>query len=658
MTQDEASDIPQRTFKDCLVYLFLLGLIVRTVFLAWQVHTPAFGVPTLDQKYYDTVARMMLGGEDLHLLHGLRPLLYPMFLAVSYQAGGARGIDLAVALQHLFGVLTGVLVAVLGARLFRRRLSGLAGGTLYLLAPVPLFFEGELLVESSYVLLICLNLLLILRAIDAAGGRAGLWWPLCGALTALAAQERSNILVLMAVYPLLAVRGWRRSRQGGALWPLLGLLGGLAMAIPWGFVNKMQSGHFMLMSSEGGENLYLGNQRGSDGITRGLDRYVNYNDRYEDPGEVWTREEYAAAMRAQGRQPDPNPMAVSHYWMGRALEEIKADPPAWLRLMAKKCWILLWNAEVPNNKSFAFQQAGCVWLRLLPVRWVVLLMLAPAGIWAAARRGNRDALWVLLFFAAIYSAVNVAFFVIDRYRYPIWPVMAAFAGGGLAVFIQTLRHRLWRQALGLAAGMGLMAAISLPNWFGAKLPSFQLDYRLRSIAWYEKGNLQEALRDIDRCLELGPDDTAALHHRGNILLGLDRFKEARQDYERTLKFISGDGGLWNNYGAALDGLGLTNEALQAYRRATQCRPPSENAFLRLALELIHRGRLEEAAQALEQLEKLDPRPNPMALAVRSVLARQRGQATQADALERQARALDADAAGWAMKQATNKAPSK
>src|SRR5271170_3367449 len=157
-------DISAGVFKNYLVYLFVLGLIVRAGFLVEHARTPSFGVLTLDQKYYDTVARMLLAGEDLHPLHGFRPLLYPMFLAVCYKLGGAHGIDLAVAAQHLLGVLTGVLVALLGARLFRHRLSGLAGGVLYMLAPVPLHFEGELLVESSYIFLICLGLLLILRA--------------------------------------------------------------------------------------------------------------------------------------------------------------------------------------------------------------------------------------------------------------------------------------------------------------------------------------------------------------------------------------------------------------------------------------------------------------------------------------------------------------
>ena len=654
MTNDEGRDISAALFNKCLVGLFLLGLIVRLGFLVEHAHSPSFGVLTMDQKYYDTAARMLLAGEDLHQLHGFRQLLYPMFVAVCYKAGGSHGIDLAMALQHLLGIFTGVLVALLGARLFRRRLSGLAGGVLYLLAPVPLYFEGELLVESSYVFLICVGLWLMLRAADAAGRKAGLLWLLCGAWTVLTAQERANVLVFMAVYPLLAGWQWWRSRQRGALWPLLGLIGGLAMAVPWGFVNKMQSDHFQVMPSAGGVNLYLGNQRGADGIKVALDRYVSYKDGYEDPVEVWAREEYVAALRAQGRPAEATPMAISQYWTRRTISEIKADPASWLRLMVKKCWVMLWNAEVPHLKSLAFLQTEFAWLRLLPVRWVVLLMLAPAGIWAAAKSGNRVALLILLAGGFLYFfAADFVFFVSDRFRYPLWPVMAVFAGGGLNAFGEALRGRQWSRALCLAASMALMASLSLPNWYGVKLPSFSIDYRLRSIAWYEKGHFPEALRDIDRSLALDPRDMGSRLQRGNVLLALGRFEEARQQYESTFKFTSEDGGLWNNYAVALDGLGRTNEAFQAYRRATECQPPSKSAFLGMAFEQLRFSRFNDAAATLDQLEKLEPGPDAVALAIRSVVARQRGDAARADALERQARALDAGAAEWALARATH-----
>ena len=125
------------------------------------------------------------------------------------------------------------------------------------------------------------------------------------------------------------------------------------------------------------------------------------------------------------------------------MEEIEAAPSAWVRLMARKCWLMLWNTEVPNMKSFAFLQMDFFWLRVLPVRWFVLLMFAPAGIWAAAKWGNRGSLFVLLAFILLYSATNIIFFVCDRYRYPVWPAMAGIAAGGWSR---------WRKWCGIANG--------------------------------------------------------------------------------------------------------------------------------------------------------------------------------------------------------------
>jgi Flp pilus assembly protein TadD len=122
--------------------------------------------------------------------------------------------------------------------------------------------------------------------------------------------------------------------------------------------------------------------------------------------------------------------------------------------------------------------------------------------------------------------------------------------------------------------------------------------------------------------------------------------------------IPEDAGVWNNYGVALEGLGRTNEALQAYRRATECKPPSESAFLGVAFLQIKSGRLDDAASALDQLAKLEHHPNALALALRSVLARERGDAAKAGALEQQARALDQAAAEWAIERATNKGRAK
>ncbi|HZR19389.1 MAG TPA: tetratricopeptide repeat protein [Verrucomicrobiae bacterium] len=648
-------DIPELWFRKGLLALALVGLVIRLGFFVEHARSPSFGVPTLDQTYYDTVARMLLAGDDLHALHGFRPLLYPLFLAFWYKLGGSAGIDLALSAQHGLGVATGLIVAVLGARVFKNRLCGLAGGALYLLAPVPLYFEGELLIEPSYIFLIFAGLLLIVFAAETEGRKGMLLWAAAGAVTVLTSQARANIIVFLAVYPLFAFWRWRQRRDPRAAFsPLLGLAGALAMAIPWGWVNMKQMDHFHLLPNAGGVAFYCGNKRTADGMMPQQDRRITSGERYEDSIEVWARQEYERAMREQGRQPDTDPMAISKYWTSQTLREIRTAPAAWLGLVAKKCWLTLWNAEIPNNKAFAFLQQEFVWLRLLPVRWVVLLMLAPIGIWAAAKWGNRDELFVVLVYAGLYSAANVAFFICDRYRYPVWPALAVLAGGGLIKIVQLVQRRALGDLAWVGATMTLMAVLSLHNWFGAQLPSFARDYLFRSLAYYQKGQFQPALADIDQSVKLDPLDGNALEHRANVLFALDRLDDARQAYEQTLQIIPEEASAWNNLGTTLDHLGRTDEALNAFRRAIGCAPPSKNAFLGMAFIQIRTGRLTDAAATLDQADKLGNTASPAILATRSVLERRRGNIAHADELELQARQLDPDTTAWATNAASQR----
>jgi Tfp pilus assembly protein PilF len=642
-------DLSPEQFKKSLVLLFLFGLIIRVGFFIEHSHLASFGVLTLDQKYYDAVAKMLRMGIDLHELRGFRPLLYPMFLAALYKIGGAWGIPLTIAVQHLLGVATGLLAALIGSRLFGLRLAGLLGGILFLLAPVPLYFEGEVLIEPSYTFLIYTALLVHFWAADCTGYKSALLWFLAGALISLAAQARPNILIFLAVYPLLAA--WLcccRSRGAASVAPLVGLAGAFAMAVLWGFVNLKQADHFHLLPNAGGINLYVGNRRGADGVTPAQARRVSYGERYQDPVEVWALEEYQAAMAAKGRAPETDPAAISSYWVHRTLDEIQAAPVQWLRLMFRKCWLTVWNTEIPNNKAFAFLQQESIWLRLLPVRWVVLFALMPLGIWAAFKRAERLPLLIVLIFISFYLAGNLAFTPCDRYRYPVWPAMAALAGGGLLAFIRTLQLRDARAAMVMTSSMVLMMGICLPNWCGVRLPSFARDYLFRSIAWYEKGRLPEALSDVERSVDLDPSDPTALQQRGNVLAGLNRLADARASFEAALKLSPEESPTWNNLGAIYEQLGDTNSALRAFGMAIKCKSPSRNAFLSLACLQLRVGDYKEAEITLDQLEQQNRGLDAPLLAIRSVLARRLGDPDQANKFEAEARALDANAADWVL----------
>src|SRR5207249_3038671 len=113
-------------------------------------------------------------------------------------------------------------------------------------------------------------------------------------------------------------------------------------------------------------------------------------------------------------------------------------------------------------------------------------------------------------------------------------------------------------------------------------PNFARDYQFRSFAWYETGHFPQALEDINRSIELDPADVTSLNQRANVLLALNRFDEARDALEQIVKMRPEESGPWNNLGISLDSLGRPEEALRAFRSGTECKPPSENAFLGMA----------------------------------------------------------------------------
>ena len=197
----ELRDVSLEGFKQGLGYLLIAGLLVRLFYFFDHGTSPYFAVPLLDQIYYDMVARLLNDGGDLSALAGFRPMLYPYFLGVIYWIGGESGMILAMLAQHALGIGTAILVALIGARLFRNHLCGLAGGFLYLLAGPPLYFEGELLITSSYTFLIIVTLYLHMRAVEAGPRQAWWLWILCGALTALTAQARANMLIFLGIFP-------------------------------------------------------------------------------------------------------------------------------------------------------------------------------------------------------------------------------------------------------------------------------------------------------------------------------------------------------------------------------------------------------------------------------------------------------------------------
>jgi tetratricopeptide (TPR) repeat protein len=545
-----------------LAIVALAAAAVRLAYLAAHARSPFFTVPVLDARWFHEAASAIAGGVPYAgLATGFRGALYPLLLALPYRLAGDLGIVLAQLAQHAAGVATAVAVAALARTIFGDGRAALAAGLLYAVAPVPLFFEGELLAESLYLLCGVLLLLRIARSTAESPARP-LAFASAGALLAVAAQLRPTAWLLLAALPWIGARAGRARRAAA-------LAGSFALAtLLLAAAQAPLSAGFRLLPASSGINLYLGNRRGADGLVPRPEVALTHGESYRDSVELYAEVGFAGAGGPGGAS------ARDAFWRDRTLAEWRADPGGRLALLGRKTLVTIWNGEVQNNRDFAFAaREETPLLAWLPARFAPLFALALLGLATAPRSPARDA---TVAFAALHAAGVVLFFVADRYRLPLYVPLAALAGGGVGALVERAPVATrWRRMALLVAG----ALLSSVDWSGARreLPGPERDLYFRSIAHAELGDFEAALADARRAASLVPGDAYAHLQAATAAFALDRLDEAEIALAAAARLAPREPRVLNLAGLILERRGDAVRACEQFRRAIEIAPGFEPA---------------------------------------------------------------------------------
>jgi Flp pilus assembly protein TadD len=589
----------------------LIALIVRIVH-GWQMRgTPFFAALMGDARGYDVWAQQIAAGEWIGKDVFYQAPLYPYFLGVVYSVFGH---DLLVVriIQAIVGSLSCALVGYAGSRLLGVRAGLLAGLALALYAPA-IFFDALIQKSVLDVFFVAAMLALIARLSrmdEARESRRTRWvWAALGVAAGCLALTRENAIVLplvLAVWAVVSGHGvpagakGRRSTAGPRV---VFLALGLALVLlPVALRNYAVSGDFFLTTSQFGPNFYIGNHAGADGTYASL-RFGRGSSEYErtDAQEL--------AERAVGRT--LTPADVSAYWTGRALDYIRTQPGAWLRLEARKLALLANATEMVDTES---QESHAEWsmpLRVLgPVmHFGVLVPLAVFGLCVTWRQ--RRQLWVLYAIAAVYALSTIVFYVFARYRYPLVPLLVLFAAAGVVRAQEYMRTRPRAPVSGAVAAAAVAAAIA--NW-----PLLSIDL-MRAItetnlgsALYENGQLADAEARYRRALEIQPDYAPAYNNLGVTLRAAGRTAEAIRTYETGLTHRDDYPDLHYNLANALLEENRASEASTHLREAARVLPASAGVHNNLGMALASEGRLAEAEKEFREAAALDPQsPKPL-----------------------------------------------
>jgi len=594
--------------------LWIIGIaaaatIVRILYIVEVSDHPLQLVATADPRAYDQRALEILRGQSLpeDVFFHSSPL-YPYILAGIYALFG-HSYTAVRAIQSAFGVATALLLLSISRMLFDRS-EGIVAGTLSGLYVAFIFFDSELLMITLVVFFAVLALNLLLRFREKP--RRGLALS-AGLLMGLAALGKPNLLLFV---PAVLVWFWWSERRatspgdgarvpsgGGArvtpagakrVSPVLAgtifLLGVVLPVAPATISNYRASGDFVLTTSNGGINFYIGNNKNADG-TFLVDQSMRA-DLYEGSKR--------AAERRLGRKLTAG--EVSSYWMDQGLDYVKERPAHVARLLGRKL-LLFWNAyEIPNHYDINFFKTFSNVLRFNPFLFAWMIPFGFLGMYVSRRRWREHLL--LYLFAGTYMISVLPFFVTSRYRLPIVPVMLVFAAHGVCWTWRRLRER---ERRGWAAPTVVLAiALVIVN---LPLVDFTLGpaYASLGAVYRELGRHEDAATAFRRATEESPGYDLAFSNLGSELLRLGRYDEAENVIKRALELNPILVVAHANLGVVYTETGKLDQAYQHLMRAVQLKPEHKEAWAGLARLGMALGDTEMIETALLRTLELDPR---------------------------------------------------
>lgn len=495
------------------VILILAALVVRGAYLFYYSELPDWEQLNVDNYYFHHWAESIAGGNLLGDTTYFRAPLYSLCLGLLYFLAGT-----SLWVSRLFGLAVGIgsiiMTYLLGRRIFGHRI-GFAAAALQIFVPTILYLDAELLSDPLFTLLLQLAVFRSLIWFDGRHPRDGL---LAGLSLGMACVTRPTALVFVGLFGLLF---WLR--KGNLTGPIRGLslfCLGVGLVVATVFVrNLIVADDPVLIASQGGINLFIGNHATADGVSSSLPEPLGSNWRL---GEV-----RLIAERELGRPLKPG--EVSSFWIDRALEWIAENPGAFALLYLKKLYHSVNSSEVSNNRNLPTFFRKIPLLDRNPIRFGYIFCLAVVG--AAAGWSRSTEVRTIVLVICTYIAASALFFFSSRFRLPMLPFYLILAASGAAAIFGSVR-RMDKQAVRLLLAGATAALVTFSTVFVRPAEGRSQPYTSRGLHYFAESDYEEALAQFRTALEIEPDFPEVNLNMGNCFLKLGKGDLARGYLER------------------------------------------------------------------------------------------------------------------------------
>jgi tetratricopeptide (TPR) repeat protein len=536
-----------------ILVVFALAILVRVVYL-YQYHlSPFWEQLTVDNWYHHHWAQSIAGGNVFGDTTYFRAPFYIYCLGLLYAVVGD-----SLWVGRLFGLVIGLasigMTYVLARRFLNKWFAAIAAAIQACL-PIVIYFESELLLDPLFMLLMQVAVWRALVWLDTRRERDLFLTGLTLGLAAICRPTALAPALVILTYALASKRVGRKRLAKAA-----SFIAGLLVCIAPIFIrNLLVAGDPVLIASQDGINLFIGNNAQADGLSAVMPEPLGHN---------WQIRQitHIAESDTGGRL---KPGEVSAYWRGLAFDWIGDNPGEFMTLLGRKMLYQLGDREVSNNRSLQSYFSSFGLLEHSPLSFGLIFPLAVLGAMALWRRyaGAR----MIVFIVAAYSAAVALFFFSSRFRLPVMPYYCLLAAAGLAWVCQQGRRQVALVTTATAAMVGLgwlsfHPPISYPDTWSVQ------SFVSRGLLLYSKGEYAAALHPFRQAADLRPD-----------------FPEVNL-----------------NLGASYLRMGLIDSAETCFRREIHLHPRRHKGYQNLASVSLLRGETNAARKLAEQALSLAP----------------------------------------------------
>ncbi len=547
--------LPPRTL---LLLVFLAAALVRTwYFLEFRI-SPYYDHLMVDAQGYHLQALEILKGNWVGDEIFFQDPLYPYFLAVIYQFFGQSYIGV-YCLQSVLGIGSCLLTTLLARNVFGHTPYGnviaLVSGLGCALS-MPLVFYDFLLLKTSLTLFLTLANLYVLIIVsdrvrefcqfehNASLQRLVLATLSGGILLGLNFLNRGNYILLSPIFFIWLL--WiiwqlsktlpsaRRSKLV-ALIATVYVVGISLVVFPVTLRNYVVGNEWVLATSQGGVNLYLGNNPNADGaLARPASVVTNpLTERYDY---------LAIAEKAEGRSLSWSEM--NQYYIRQVKKWVLECPGDALLLYLKKWNLWLAGNELADNYSYNFLRDHYTASLKLPIAsgyvvsllgWSALILsvcylFKPKSLISLA----NPKLQLIVLFVLTYSGSITLFYIKSRLRIPIYPELIIMASAG-SVWLFTEAKYYKQQMFGFVIGLMLLAAVVTRPLWQTHWPYNEnningTQYYNLGVKYLQASEIDKALAAFDQAEPLITDNFTALNNMASFYLRAGRRARAYQLY--------------------------------------------------------------------------------------------------------------------------------